>query len=291
MPSVAHCAVLPLLVLVSALSAAEPEQIPLWPNGAPGSEGQTGIEVVTETGGVRRISNVHNPSVTVHLPSKETNTGAAVIILPGGGHQYLSIENEGNAAAEWLAQRGIAGFVLKYRLARQPGSPYRVEVHPVDDAHRAIRFVRSRAKEWNLDPARVGILGFSAGGEVASIAAVRFDAGNSDSADLVERESSRPAFQAIIYGGSVKADVEIPKTAPPAFICVAYDDNPKVPIATSLFQRLRDAGVNTELHIYSQGGHGFGMRDRPLPITAWPQRFVDWLGDRGFLKTTAAAAP
>ena len=144
---------LQLLLFTAALAAAaELEEILLWPSGSPGSEGQTAPEKVTETGGVRRISSIHRPSITAHLPSKENLTGAAVIVLPGGGHQFLSIDNEGHAVAKWLADRGVAAFVLKYRLAREPGSTYKVDVHALQDCQRAIRLVRSRAKEWNLDP-------------------------------------------------------------------------------------------------------------------------------------------
>ncbi len=148
--------------------------------------------------------------------------------------------------------------------------------------------MRARAKVWNIDPARVGILGFSAGGEIASYASEKFDAGNADSTDPIESESCRPAFQALIYGGTVKKEVEIPKDSPPAFICLAVDDKGKIDIDLDLFQRLRAAGVNAELHIYSAGGHGFGMRNRPLAITGWPDRFYEWMGDKGFLKSQAA---
>ena len=279
-----------LVLLAVASHAAESSlQIPLWPNGAPGSEGQTAPEVVTENGGVRRVSSIHNPSITLHLPDKAKATGAAIIILPGGGHKYLSIENEGNLCGEWLAERGIAGLVLKYRLAKDEGSPYKVEVHSLQDAQRAIRFVRSKAKEWSIDPARVGILGFSAGGEIANYAASRFDGGAPDSTDPVECESCKPAFQALIYAGAAKGD-ERPKDTPPTFICLAYDDKPKLKLMADELQRLRDAGVSTELHIYAKGGHGFGMRDRPLPITSWPFRFRDWLDDQGFLQSKTVSA-
>ena len=159
-----------------ALAARADETAVLWPAGAPGSEGKTAPEVVVESDGVRRVSSIHNPSLTVHLPPRKKATGAAVIILPGGGHRYLAIDNEGHRVAAWLNAHGVAGFVLKYRLAREPGSTYRVAEHALHDAQRALRLVRSRARQWGVDPARVGILGFSAGGELASYAASRFDA-------------------------------------------------------------------------------------------------------------------
>jgi len=273
-----------LLVCAAVPRARAQEEIPLWPNGAPGSEGRTAPEVVAETD-VRRISSIHQPSVTVHLPPPATATGAAVIVLPGGGHRYLSIDNEGHAVAEWLSQRGVAGFVLKYRLAREEGSTYRVEVEALQDVHRAVRLVRSRAREWNVDPARVGLLGFSAGGQLAALAAARFDPGQPDAGDPVERESSRPAFQALLYSGAPGADVEVPKDAPPAFLCVAFDDRRPAGTAIDLVHKLRDAGATVELHIYARGGHGFGMRNRPLPITSWTARLHEWMADQGFLKS------
>ena len=278
-----------LTVCVESAALAQ-DEIRLWPGGAPGSEGKTEPErLVQRPDGLRRVATIHNPSVTVYLPSNPNATGAAVIVIPGGGHQYVTIENEGSAVAKWLSERGIASFVLKYRLAREEGSTYTVEQHAVADAQRAIRLVRSRAKEWNLDPERIGVMGFSAGGELAYYAATRFDAGKADAPDPIERASSRPAFQALIYSGAVAAAAPRADT-PPAFLCAALDDTDPARTSVALFQKLRDAGVSVELHVYAAGGHGFGMRDRPLPITSWPTRFREWLADRGFL-THAAASP
>lgn len=273
-----------LIASTVAFAATSPEEVRLWPGGAPGSEGKTAPEtLVPSTDGLTRVASIHNPSITVHLPSRETATGAAVIVMPGGGHRHLSIDNEGHSVAQWFSERGIAGFVLKYRLAREEGSTYRVEEHALQDAQRAIRLVRSRAREWSLDPERVGVLGFSAGGQLAVYAANRFDAGRPDSNDPVERQSSRPAFQGLIYSGSVDASTEVRADAPPAFFCVALDDKAPARTAVDLFQRFRDAGVSAELHVYARGGHGFGMRSRPLPITRWPVRFHEWMADQGFV--------
>lgn len=277
-----------LILAFMLATVASAQEIRLWPGGAPGSEGKTAPESVTETNGVRRVASIHNPSITPHLPPKETATGAAVIILPGGGHRYLSIDNEGHAAAKWLAGRGIAAFVLKYRLAREEGSPYRMEVHALQDAHRAVRLVRNRAREWNVDPNRVGLLGFSAGGQLAALAAARFDPGAAASDDPVERESSRPAFQALIYPGGLAADVQVPNGPPAAFLLVAFDDESHARPVIDIYQRIRQAGGNAEVHIYSQGGHGFGMRDRPLPVSSWPVRLHDWLAGQGFLKSSSS---
>jgi len=267
-----------------ALLLAAPEEIKLWPTGAPGSEGKTASEtLVPGNDSVRRIATIHNPSLTVHLPAQETATGAAVIVMPGGGHRYLSIDNEGNAVAQWLSEHGIAAFVLKYRLAREEGSTYTVEQHALADAHRAVRLVRSRAREWGVDPDRVGVMGFSAGGQLAYYASTRFDLGTTAAADPIERESSRPAFQALIYPGAVKLPSELRADTPPAFLCVALDDKGPARMSVDLLQKLRDAGVSAELHVYAAGGHGFGMRNRPLPITGWPVRFQEWMSARGLL--------
>ena len=277
------------LLLASSVSAsviAAPEEVLLWPDGAPGSEGKAAPEstLPAREDGLRRVSTIHKPSITVHLPPKDKATGAAVLLLPGGSHRHLAIDNEGNTVARWLSERGIAGLVVKYRLAREEGSTYRVEEHAVADASRAVRVARVRAKEWGLDPERIGILGVSAGGQLAFHAATRFDAGKSDAADPVERESSRPAFLGLLYSGGPLAGAEVPKDPPPAFVCVAFDDKGPTGHALEFFQKLRDAGASVELHVYAKGGHGFGMKDRPLAVTGWVVRLQEWMADQGFLK-------
>jgi acetyl esterase/lipase len=274
---------LPLLLLGALPASARAEEVLLWPKGAPGSEGKTAPEAVRpSTDGVRRIYSIHKPSLTVVLPPAERASGTAIIVLPGGGHQYLSIENEGEKAAKWLAERGVAGLVLKYRLAREEGSTYRVDVEALQDVQRAIRMARSRAREWHVRPDRIGVMGFSAGGQLAALASMRFDGGK-ESDDPIDRESSRPSFQVLMYPGGVAADAVVPKDAPPAFLCVAFDDKSPSRTSLELFQKLRDAGATAELHVYSQGGHGFGMRDRPLPITGWPVRLLEWMRVSGWL--------
>ena len=191
------------LLPVTVLSATQSKEIPLWPNGAPGSEGKAGTESVRVTPqGERVVSNIHQPSITPYLPPKEKATGAAVIIAPGGGHRELWADHEGHNIARYLSARGVAAFVLKYRLAREANSTYTVDDHALADTQRAIRLVRSRAQEWSVSPSRIGVMGFSAGGELAALASMRFDGGNKEATDAIERESSRPDFQALIYPGS-----------------------------------------------------------------------------------------
>ncbi|HEX2862130.1 MAG TPA: alpha/beta hydrolase [Lacunisphaera sp.] len=280
-----------------ATESAHPSSILLWPQGAPGFENRPPepeeISWRQEPDIVFPVlSNVHHPSITPFLPTRESATGCAVIIAPGGGHMQHTIDREGYDLARWLAERGIAAFVLKYRLARDgstpPGAPqpYRIEEHGGADGLRAIRLIRARAAEWNVRPDRIGMLGFSAGGEIALLAASRHTAGNPAATDPVERASSRPDFFAPIYSGGLnRQDYGWSKDAtPPAFLSCAYDDRMPEQLA-ALFTALRQAGVNAELHIYSSGGHGYGVRgDRAgLPVSTWHLRFVEWLGDRGFL--------
>lgn len=277
------------LLCVFALVATAAEQnvvVLLWPNGAPGSEGKTAPEKVRITpDGEHVISSVHQPSITVYLPSKETATGAAVVIAPGGSHVELWVDHEGYAVAQWLSEHGVAGFVLTYRLAREPGSTYTVEGNSLPDMQRAIRLVRSRAAEWGVDPARVGVMGFSAGGDVAARAATQFDAGNSAAADLVDRQSSRPAFQALIYPG-LPPDLPVSRDEPPAFLLCGEDDRPGISEGLpQLFIQLKHAGVPAELHVYTGVGHGFGIRSANTgAIANWPDQFLAWLGTLGFTK-------
>jgi endo-1,4-beta-xylanase len=200
---------------------------------------------------------------------------------------FLTTDREGYDFAEILARRGIAAFVLKYRLARDRAGDagYTIEREALADTQRAVQLVRARAAEWNVKADRVGLVGFSAGGELALLAAARQLAGKPEAADPVERVSSRPDFFAPIYpGGLQRTDYAWSKDAtPPAFLACAYDDRMPDQLA-ALFTTLRKAGVNAELHLYNSGGHGFGVRERPLAVTRWPDRFVEWLGDRGFLK-------
>ena len=182
---------LALLLLPSLAIADESQVVPLWPGGAPGHGAGNVKEKVVEQGKGpkhdRRVSSIHDPSLTVFLPSQEKATGAAVVICPGGGHRVLAIDHEGYEVAQWLASQGVAGFVLKYRLANEEGSTYKVDVHALADVQRAVRLVRARANEWALDPGRVGLMGFSAGGELAILAGTKFDAGRADASDPVDR--------------------------------------------------------------------------------------------------------
>ena len=273
-----------ILALSGVLPAAE-NPILLWPAGAPGSEGKTGAEVVeTLPSGELKISNIHHPSITPYLPSKETATGAAVIVVPGGGHKLLCVTHEGSNVAEWLSQHGIAAFVLKNRLAEEPGSTYTVDGDAVADLHRAIRLVRSRATDWAINPSAVGVVGFSAGGEICAIGSMKFDAAKPGAEDPLERFSDRPDFQALIYPGRSSRIVPF-KESPPAFLAAAADDRKDISEGlTKVYLDFKTAGVPVELHLYAGGGHGFGYRPgKTSPAANWIVRFQEWLKDRKFI--------
>jgi endo-1,4-beta-xylanase len=260
-----------------------PEAIPLWSKGAPGSEARAAeAEEIMGT----NVCNVHNPSITPYIPEAGKSTGTAVIICPGGGHSKLCLGHEGYALAEWFRDRGIAAFVLKYRLAREKGSSYTVQDHAMADTRRAIRIVRSRAEEWHIKPDRIGILGFSAGGELAAYAAMKNDPGNKDAVNPIDRQSSRPDFQALIYPGST-GSFKVEAGMPPVFLAAGYNDRPDIAegLAT-LYLKYKATKIPAELHIFANAGHGFGYKPDAKPSAAarWPERFTEWLGDTGLLK-------
>ncbi len=269
----------------SHVQAQEPAVVPLWPKGAPGFEAKKDIpEKVTKKGAIEtNVSNVNNPSLTVYLPTKEKANGSAIVICPGGGHSNLAIEHEGHNIGKWLADHGVAGFVLKYRLAREKGSPYKIEEHAFQDAQRALRLVRANAKEWNVNSKKLGIMGFSAGGDLVLYASTKGDNGKADATDLVERESSRPDFQILFYP-AIPKNLNFDKSNPPAFLACGNQDRQNISegLAT-LYLTMKKAGINTELHIYASVGHGFGYREntKSTRLAGWPARLTEWMSDIG----------
>jgi len=264
------------LAFCTAASAAPPQKLFLWPNGAPGARANGGDEVVTLKGeGDHVVSNVHRPSVTVYLPEK--HTGVSVIVVPGGGHRELWTDHEGHAEARFLNEHGIAAFVLQYRLAREEGSTYTVEGDALNDLKRAIRTVRSRA-EWKGDTVRIGAMGFSAGGQLVLLGAMRGDEGDAAAKDPVDRASSKLDFAALVYPGTW-ADLQINASTPPMWLLCGSEDRPEVVAGiTNIYLKLREAKVPAELHLYDGVAHGFGMRASLTgPVSHWPQIFVDWL--------------
>jgi acetyl esterase/lipase len=270
------------LLFAPILIAAEPPAILLWPNGAPGSEGKTAEEAVEVTkSGERNITQIHKPSLTPYLPASGKANSAAIVIAPGGGHSKLCIDHEGHNLARWLAERGTAAFVLKYRLSREKDSAYTLEGHAVGDMQRAIRLVRSRAKEWNVDPTKIGALGFSAGGELAFMAAMQDGNTKIASSDEIDKHSGRPDFQCLIYPGK-SSRIAVDKSMPQAFIVCGYGDRQDIAHGMAeVYLKFKDAGVPAELHIYAAAGHGFGVRDSTRGAVAhWPARLEEWLADK-----------
>jgi acetyl esterase/lipase len=271
------------------LAQSTSPEIPLWSNGAPGFENRRNEPEQAKDYWIRHINN---PSITVYLPPKEKATGAAVVICPGGGHRELVFNAEGRQPAEFLNSIGVAAFVLKYRLAREENSPYSLDKHPREDAYRAMRLVRSKAKEFGIDPNRLGMLGFSAGGEVVEMVAYAPGKGLADAPDPVDRLDGKPNFQMLIYPGPLGVPETVPADAPPAFMLAANDDVCCSGPVVTLLQKYRIANVPIEAHIYTQGKHGFNMGDRSKlkSINTWPQRMADWLNDNNFLKPSSNAS-
>jgi len=274
--------ILPLLAGTTLSAAETPQVIPLWPDGAPGFEARRN-EPEQGDGSIR---NIHNPSLTVFLPPKEKANGAAVLIFPGGGFRQVVFNSEGVEPARYLNNLGVAAFVLKYRLPRETNSPYSLAIHPRQDAQRAMRLVRSRAAEWNLDTNRIGALGFSAGGEVLAELVYNPATGDIHAKDPIERINCRTDFQISIYPGPLGVPTNaISSDVPPAFFVVANDDNSHVGPVIAQLELYRQAKRPVEVHLYAHGGHGFnlGARSKLTSIKAWPQRMADWLADNGFL--------
>jgi acetyl esterase/lipase len=290
-------AVSPALVFAPAARADEPKVEPkvelLWPSGAPGAKG---------------MKETDRPNLTIFLPDPDKATGAAAIICPGGGYGHLAEVHEGSDVAKWLNSLGIAGFVLKYRLAT---NGYHHPA-PLDDVQRAVRLVRSRAAEWKLDPQKIGVVGFSAGGHLASSVGTHFDKGKTDAADAVDRASCRPDFLVLCYpvisfvGKKIhqgskdnllgkKPDPELVKLmsnetqvtaeTPPTFIFQTNEDK-SVPAenAVAFYLALREANVPAELHIYEPGRHGIGLAKDNEDLKGWPDLCGKWLSRRGLVK-------
>lgn len=294
------------------LLAAEPFVVPVWPD--QGSQADEKEEKINERGKDgkqdRSITNVRWPSLTLYLPAPDTATGAAVVICPGGGYGSLAIDKEGHDVAKWLNTLGVAGIVLKYRLPKATGDVKDIPL-PLQDAQQALRIVRTRAGEWKIDPQRVGIMGFSAGGHLAATAATHFDAGKPDAADALARASCRPDFVVLVYpvvsmkegvghAGSRGAllgktpsddavklysnELQVTPQTPPAFLVHAKDDGVKVENSILFHEALTKAGVPSEIQLFDRGGHGYGLGIRGGDVAQWPKRCADWLTARKLLQ-------
>jgi len=275
-------ALLALCTAVAAQSADSPQVIPLWEKGAPGFESRRNEPEQHQDWWFK---NIHNPSLTVFLPPAGKANGTAVIVAAGGGHRELVFNPEGVEPAQYLASLGVTAFALKYRLFREPGSKYTLD-NTAEDIRRAMRTVRARAGEWQVDPNRIGVMGWSAGGEVAALVAYPPANGDAAAKDPVERVSARPNFEILIYPGPLGIPEKVPADAPPLFLLGAADDEYVADVLFDLTRKYHAAGASIETHIYTQGKHAFnmGQRSQYISIRHWPQRLAEWLEDRGLTR-------
>ena len=293
------CSALKILFFFFAGTAFAAAPISIWPNGAPGETGAIGPEHDTTKPtdnlvagkSLIRLGNVSAPTLTLYRAPKEKDTGAAVIVFPGGGYNILALDLEGSEVCGWLNSIGVNCALLKYRVPARPGGPRYAA--PLQDAQRAIGLVRYHAREWQIDPQRIGVLGFSAGGHLAAAASTNFDKRTYDAVDEADKVSCRPDFAVLIYPAylTAKDDLktlapELPVRAdtPPAFLAQTEDDPVHVECSMVYFKALKDAKVPAEMHIFSTGGHGYGLRPSSAKITTWPQLAAQWMESRGLLK-------
>jgi acetyl esterase/lipase len=265
--------------------------LPVWPGAAPGAQANLPAEADTTSAKdnliagrpLIRLGNVSAPTLTLYTP-KGKNTGAAVVVFPGGGYNILAIDLEGTEVCDWLNSAGITCVLLKYRVPNT--GPYPKSPAALQDAQRALGLVRLHAKEWGIDPNRIGVLGFSAGAHLAAALSTHFDERLYDPIDAADKLSCRPDFAVVVYPGYLaledknfapNADIHPTANTPPTFIVQAEDDPVHIENATVYFLALKNAKVPAELHIYAQGGHGYGLRDNGLPVHYWPGLVEVWL--------------
>jgi acetyl esterase/lipase len=281
--------------------------VDLWPSKAPDETGDIGAETVRMspkldkkqvevTEPTKMVTNVTKPTITIYRPAKDKDTGTAMLICPGGGYWNLYWELEGEEVAQWLNSIGVTGIILKYRVPRRPddikGEPAR---RPLQDAQRAVSLVRSKAKEWGIDPKRIGIVGFSAGGHLAIATATSFNKRTYEPSDDIDKTSCRPDFAIPVYSGYLKAKdkdelapgLSIPKGTPPVFLVhggadIISDANHSV----VMYLALKKEGVSAELHVYANTAHDFGVRKSDHPCSTWTEACATWLRHQGLLKTT-----
>jgi acetyl esterase/lipase len=270
-----------MALTVLASSAAAQQRYPLWAHGAPGFEDRANIPEISQDYWTKQVNN---PSITAWLPDPRNASGTAIVILPGGGHQLLVTTTEGRDVAHWLADRGVAAFVVRYRLFREKGTPY-TEEDARADAERAMRTVRARAAEFHVDPNRIGVWGFSAGGELARMVTLSPPVPPRGTPDPIDRVSEKPDFAILEFPGPLHADEQVTADSPPVLISAANDDKCCSGPAVDVLNEYRKAHASVEMHLYAAGGHAFNMgEDTPLvSLQHWPERVIDWLSDQGLL--------
>jgi acetyl esterase/lipase len=279
-------------MLPHANAADAGEVISLWPGEAPGEvagevPAEKTLDPMPNQRRVNRLTNVTKPRLTVHQTKAAKPSDAAVIICPGGAYNILADEHEGTMVADWLNGLGITAFVLRYRVPRRKGKP--MYEAPLQDAQRAMRLVRQNAARWNINPAKIGILGFSAGGHLSAMVSTAYDREMYKPVDDADKISARPDASMLIYPaylaekGSLVEDVKITKNTPPAFLVHAHDDGLSSESSVLYYLALKRLAIPAELHVYTRGGHGYGMVDNGLPTNQWPARCGEWLKVMGWV--------
>lgn len=288
-----YCSCFVACCLAAPARAEEPEQIKLWPGKPPGETKPIGPEkvIVPRKGeaGVKRISDVSEPTIAIYSPPKDKNTGTVVVVAPGGGYSILAIEHEGTQVCEWLNSLGVTAVLLKYRVPkREMQMPENLAA--LQDAQRAITLVRSKQTELGIDPTRVGILGFSAGGNLTAWTALAKKRYYEPVDKNDETYSCEPNFALLIYPayladkqGALKPEYKVAKDSPPMFFAHSSDDNVSAENSVALYLELKKNKVPAEMHLYAAGGHGYGMHKVPHPCATWPDRAADWMRSRGLL--------
>jgi len=281
-------------------AADKPLTLDVWPGKVPGETGNIGEEKWTESKPgekqVKRLTNVSKPTITVFRPAKDKDTGAAVLIAPGGGYNILAWDLEGEEVAAWLNSIGVTGIVLKYRVPRRPGQAKdQAPPGPLQDAQRALSLVRSKAREWGIQPDRIGMLGFSAGAHLTASLSNNYEKRAYELMDEIDQVSSRPDFALVIYPGLIvtgphndqlRPEMKVTANTPRTFLVQTQDDGVKVENSLFYYLALKNAKVPTELHLYPSGGHGYGLRPSAQAVSTWPQRAEQWMRSLGVLQRT-----
>lgn len=283
---------------MAAFAAGEPTPMPIWPSGPPGDTSNFGAQTDNITPSTRliagrpfnQLTNIINPTISIFRPPKEKDSGTAVLVFPGGSYRILAIDMEGTEICQWLNSIGITAILLRYRVPARPGKPNYAD--PLQDAQRAVGLVRSHAEEWHINPNRIGVLGFSAGGHLAAAVSNNYEKRSYPAQDAADSVSCRPDFTVLIYPaylasrtevGKLSPEIAVTANTPPAFLIQAEDDPVRVENCLYYFLALKNAKVPAEMHLYATGGHGYGMRPTGEPIAAWPSLAEKWFHTRGLL--------
>jgi acetyl esterase/lipase len=288
-----------LTVTMNASAAGQP--IKLWPGKAPGDKDPIGEEkdmtkpTENKVGGkpLIRLGNVSEPTITFYPAPKDKNTGAAVLVCPGGGYNILAYDLEGSEVCEWFNSIGVNAVLVKYRVPKRPGTERHAP--PLQDVQRAFGIVRSKAAEWGIDEKRIGILGFSAGGHLAAVASNNYEQRSYEKVDAADELGCRPDFSILIYpayltvkeqGDKLAPELPVNAKTPTTFLAMTEDDGERVESALFYYLALKNAKVPAEMHLYPTGGHGYGLRPSQHMVTTWPKRVEEWMTTSGLLKKT-----